>query len=187
MHAILTYYGIDTNENKILRIARTTPQNGTTIHGMVRVAEHFKLKAKLEKLSISKLKKYIHKGIPVILLIQAWGRKGKGLKDDWKDGHYVVAIGYDKERFYFEDPSSILRTYISYRDLEERWHDQGKEKKYFHEAIVVSGPKKDFSSVLKTYVSYTELEQRWRKIDSTPKKHLKTGILISGSRKKISA
>src|SRR3989338_1020724 len=186
IHAVLSYYGIDTNENKILRIAKTTPQLGTPVHGMIRVAEHFKLKAKLEKLSITKLEKYILKGTPVILLLQAWGSKGKKLKYDWKDGHYVVAIGFDKERIYLEDPSTFLRSYLSYHDLEERWHAMDKRKKYFNTAIVVSGPKKDFSSVLKTYVSYQEQEERWHQIDCTGKKHLKTEILISGNKKKIS-
>ena len=186
MHAVLTYYGIDTNENKILQIAKTTPKRGTPVHGMIRVAQHFKLKARIEELSIPKLKKYIDREIPVILLLQAWGGQVADLKRDWKDGHYVVAIGYDKERIYFEDPSSILRLYISYQDLEERWHDIDKAKKYLQTGIVVSAPKKDFSSVLNTYVSYREQEQRWREIDATPKKHLKTGILISSSRKKIS-
>ncbi len=186
MHAVLAYYGIDTDESRILRIARTTPKYGTPLHGMVRVAKHFKLKAKImERLSVENLKKNLTKGIPVILLLQAWGRKGKNLKHDWKDGHYAVAIGFDKKKIYFEDPSSILRTYISCQELEERWHDRDGEKKHFKTAIVVSGPKKDFSSVLNTYVSYTELEERWRKIDSTPKKHLKTGILITGSKKKV--
>ncbi len=105
------------------------------------------------------------------------------LKSDWKDGHYVVAIGYDKERIYLEDPSTILRSYISYQDLEERWHDTDKARKYIKTGIV-SGPKKDFSSVLKTHVSYQEQEERWHNIDSTGKKHLKTGIIISGSKKK---
>lgn len=187
MHAILSYYGIDTNESKILRIARTNSQRGTPVHGMIRVAEQFKLKARIEKLSINKLKKYIDKEVPVILLLQAWGGKEKDLKYDWKDGHYVVAIGYDKDRIYLEDPSTVLRSYISYQDLEDRWHDIDKAKRYVKTGIIVSSPKKDFPSVLKTYVSYQEQEARWHEIDSTPKKHLKTGVIISESRKKTRA
>jgi len=183
MHAVLSYYGINTNESKILQIAKTTPQYGTPLQGMVKVAEHFKLKAKVEMLSIPKLKNYIQKRIPVILLLQAWSSKVKDWKRDWKDGHYVVAIGYDRERIYFEDPSSVLRTYISYQGLEERWHDQSRGKKYFNLGIIVSGPSKN-TFLQNTYFSYQELEQRWHDLDKVSKKNLKTGILISGSKKK---
>lgn len=58
------------------------------------------------------------------MLLQSWsGVKNKNYKKDWDDGHYVVAIGYDKNHLYFEDPYSVLRTYLSIKEVNERWHD----------------------------------------------------------------
>ena len=52
---------------------------------------------------------------PVILMIQAWG-----------EGHWVVAIGHDRARIYFEDPIlHASRGYLTWRELESRWHDVG--------------------------------------------------------------
>jgi hypothetical protein len=35
----------------------------------------------------------------------------------------VVAVGYDAERFYFEDPAMFGVGYIGRAELEARWHD----------------------------------------------------------------
>jgi len=85
---------------------------------------------------------------PLIYLISYLVYKNQKKIDwekDWKDGHYVVAIGYDKNKLYFEDPSSPLRTYLSYDELNKRWHNQQKKEKYFHYAISVYGKKPKFS------------------------------------------
>lgn len=149
MHACLSYYGINTNEYDILRIARTTPRSGTSLRGMVAVAKHFKLKVEVEEMSVEKLKKYMDKKTPAILLLQAWSKqKKKNWKNHWSDGHYVVAIGYDKDKIYFDDPYYVLRTYLTYKELEERWHGCGdsRKDKRFNLGIVVQGAKNKYSS-----------------------------------------
>jgi len=61
-------------------------------------------------------------------------------QNNWSDGHYVVAIGFDKNKIYFADPSSIYKTYLTYKELEERWHDQDiNDKKYINYGIAVMG------------------------------------------------
>ncbi len=149
MHAILAYYGINTNEYDVLRIARTGPRLGTSLHGMLAVAKHFRLNARIEEISIEELKKYIDKKMPIILLLQAWpNHTVKNWKNHWADGHYVVAIGYDRKKIYFEDPYSILRTYLTYKELERRWHgwgDSRKERRH-NVGIIVEGRKGLYSS-----------------------------------------
>jgi predicted double-glycine peptidase len=50
---------------------------------------------------------------------------------DWKDGHWVVAIGYDKNGFFFEDPSlHAIRGYLSTQQLKSRWRDTGAHGKH---------------------------------------------------------
>ncbi|MBU4308164.1 MAG: C39 family peptidase, partial [Nanoarchaeota archaeon] len=107
-----------------------------------RVAEKFKLKYKQKTMTIKKIKKSINKRRPVLIDLQAWkGKEVKGKwipdknkdwKNDWEDGHYVVAIGYSRNKIFFEDPSATARTFLSYRELEKRWHDINSGKKRFY-------------------------------------------------------
>lgn len=77
------------------------------------------------------LEECIDKQRPVVLMLQAWPNgKVKSYAHDWHDGHWVVAIGYDEEVFYFEDPSIHGgRGYISRHELTSRWHDIKGPKK----------------------------------------------------------
>lgn len=44
-------------------------------------------------------------------------------QDDWDDGHYVVVIGFDRTRVYFEEPSlDGRRGWLSHQELLDRWH-----------------------------------------------------------------
>ena len=161
--AIFEYYGIDVREDRIIKMEKTK-KRGTPIGKIIKTLKRYKLKPKFRKFTISQVKKFISKGHPVILVLQAWTVKNKDKwedwmkinpeKDlikidwskDWKDGHYVVAIGYDKNKMYFEDPGSIFKEYLTFDELMERWHDTSgnnrrKGRKYIHYGIVVSGKK----------------------------------------------
>lgn len=124
LQGILAYYGLDVNESTIMKIAKTSSRFGTKIKGLKKVARYFGLKYIEEKnMDIFKLKQFLDKKIPVMILLQAWNGKSKvDWKKDWKDNHYVVAIGYTNNRVYFEDPYSERRTFLSYKELQERWH-----------------------------------------------------------------
>ena len=58
--------------------------------------------------------------------------------------NYVVCIGYSSDRIIFEDPSSYTRTYLSFNELEERWHDRDDNNKKDPESvsIVIKGKPK---------------------------------------------
>lgn len=141
--AVLAYYGLDVSEIEIMRLAKTSKKTGTSIKHMLSVFEEYGLKYRVSKLTIKQIKKYLDKKIPVILVLQAWTHKKKiNWKKDWVDGHYVVAIGYDSNKIYFEDPASVLRTYLSYKELEKRWHDKDADgRKYINCGIAVYGKK----------------------------------------------
>ena len=165
VQAILEYYGKDIREDKIMKYAGTK-KSGTQIRNISIVLKKYGLKTIAGKLTISQVKKYLDKGHPVILALQAWDERNKDWGDlkketefykkkniakkdwenDWKDGHYAVAIGYDKKKMYFEDPGLVLKEYLSFDELMKRWHDVGgkknKGKKYIHYGIVVYGKKK---------------------------------------------
>jgi ABC-type bacteriocin/lantibiotic exporter with double-glycine peptidase domain len=139
--SILAYYGIDEKRGAIMKLAGTT-KSGTRIKGIKKVFKRYGLKTKSGKFTILGLKEYIAQKNPVILLLQAWTKDKKvNWGENWKDGHYVVAIGYDKNKIYFSDPSSVYITYLSEKELKKRWHDRYQNKKYINFAMAVFGKK----------------------------------------------
>jgi predicted double-glycine peptidase len=143
--AILGYYGFDPYEKQIITAMGTTLA-GTDPKGFPKAAKKFDLKADVkEHMTIDEVKERLDKKIPVILDIQAWGDK-KDYTDEWDDGHYVVAIGYDKEGFYLMDPSQIGYSYVSSEELKKRWHDIliDNKTKFFDMGIAVSGKEPKF-------------------------------------------
>ncbi len=140
IQSVLNYYWIDVREDIIIKIANTT-KDGTSIHGIEKIANKYWLKTDVQKMTISKIKKYIDQKIPVIVVLQArTEKKHIDRKNDWDDWHYVIAIWYDHEKIYFEDPSSIYRTYLINQEFRDRRHDVDIDwKKYLHYWIVVYG------------------------------------------------
>jgi len=147
IQGVLAYYGFDVEEEEIMKIAKTNNKTGTSPNGLKKVAEKFRLKYSDGKMSISDLKKNIRKKIPVIILIEdIWSAKNLKNYDENKDfGHYVVPIGFDKERIFFEDPWSCFRTYLTFNELDKKWKAlmlKGKKwKKIEHYGIKFYGRK----------------------------------------------
>lgn len=140
MQAVLAYYGHDVRLEAVQKAAGTN-KTGTRIKGLIQAARKYGLKAEAKTMTATELQRYIDRGIPVILPVQAWPtKKIITWKNEWKYGHYVIGIGYNTQRIYFEDPSSITRTYLTYKELEERWHDQSYEGvRYEHIGIAIEG------------------------------------------------
>jgi len=130
LQSVLDFYGIDVREEVLMKQIGTS-KAGSSIEKIKKTASKYGLKAKAGKMTMGDVKKHIDKKIPVILLLQAWAKTKVDYKNNWNNGHFAVAIGYDKNKFYFEDPYSILRTYLTHNELEKRWHDKsidGKNK-----------------------------------------------------------
>jgi uncharacterized protein len=147
--AVLEYYGQDFDERPIMKIAGTTSRFGTTVEGIKRTLKKFGLKYAAKKMTVAEVKRYIKRGVPVILLLQAWPipeRKISDWKNWWADGHYVIAMGYDEKKMYFEDPMCEVRSYLSFAELQDRWHDRvgGDKKKYYNLGIAVFGRREAF-------------------------------------------
>ncbi len=146
IEAVLNYYGINVRENMVMKIAKTD-KTGTTIKHIIKVAEQFKLKADSRQMTIPELKSYIDKKIPIIVPMQAWTtKKIPDRKNIRKSGHYVVVIGYDSKKLYFEDPAVCYRTYLTYKEFLERWHDEDyRHKRYEQHGIAVYSKKPLYS------------------------------------------
>ena len=85
------------------------------------------------------LRKFVDKEIPVMVLLQAWSDEAVNYITDFRDGHWVVVIGYDHDKLLFEDPYSFERTFLTTTELEERWHAKEGGEKLIHHGIAVFG------------------------------------------------
>jgi ABC-type bacteriocin/lantibiotic exporter with double-glycine peptidase domain len=141
LEAAFLYYGLDEDYEKIMRVAGTD-ENGTTVNGMERALRKFKFDFHSARMTILDLKRYLRKKIPVILLLQAWpDEKIKDWSDVWTEGHYVVAVGANKKKVYFEDPWCEQLTFLTFPELQARWHDSVRGRKYRQHGLAVFGRK----------------------------------------------
>lgn len=146
LQSIFAYYGIDIREEILMKKLKTTKRYGTKINNIKEVALGYGFKVDIKEMDLDMLKNYIKQKTPVILLLQAWSDKKVNYKKNKDNGHYVVAIGYDKNNFYFEDPYSVLRTYLSFEELNERWHDRQTVKGLLRNiGIVVHGKRPNYN------------------------------------------
>ena len=124
LRSICQYYGVgpDTEDDFIALLG--TDHQGTSHHDIVRIARHLGLHAAAqEHLTLDDLKQLLDRKIPVICAIQAWGDDEKYQR--LQDGHYVIAIGYDDQYIFFEDPSvhDHARGHLPEGDFVRRWVD----------------------------------------------------------------
>ena len=142
LQSILAYYGQDFRGDKLAKALKTTSENGTDYRNIIRVAVNNGYRVqKYNGMTIDELKAFIDVQTPVLLVIQAWPGKPVDWSQDWKDGHYVVAIGYDDINIYFMDPATVGDyTYIPIDEFLARWHDKDKRaKKLMNFGIVIDG------------------------------------------------
>lgn len=124
----------------------TTLESGTPPDGIVKGFLDIGVSAEVvEGMTLEALKDHLDAGRAVILDIQAWhGEPGYDYASEWEDGHYVVAVGYNDDLVFLEDPS-LLGTlgYVTQAELAVRWRDyeviDGKRREYVRSAIVVHG------------------------------------------------
>jgi len=89
-----------------------------------------------EHMTLGQLRSCLKNGRPVLMMLQAYGENERGqpltsYKQVWKEGHWVVAVGYDREGVFFEDPSlEAIRGYIPNKELRDRWHDIGPKDEH---------------------------------------------------------
>ena len=125
LQSILLYYDKGPIEEKAIRKIMNMTHTGTDPYMVRKVIKKFGLNSiEYRGMTTAQLKKSIDARRPVMIMLQAWGKHPKKYSSDSKDGHWLVAIGYDKENFYFEDPSldgTIGSIKIS--ELDARWHD----------------------------------------------------------------
>jgi uncharacterized protein len=140
--AILAYFGEEEREDRLSRELGATPEAGAPPPAIVRVARAHGLTAELrEGMTIAELERAVRAGTPVLVAIQAWAEKGgRDLAQSWDDGHYVIVVGFERDRILFEDPSLLgSRGELTRRELEARWHDTDGKHRYIRAGILFGG------------------------------------------------
>ena len=148
LQAVLAYYGIEIREDKLIKMAGTSKKKGTNPAAMVKVLKKYGLEIEEGEMTMNEIKNFLKNKVPVIIFIQAWiNKKSIDWVNNWGDGHYVIVIGYDEKKIYFEDPGAFKRTYLNWEELEMRWHDQDFDgKKYHNYGIAAYGKKPVYCS-----------------------------------------
>lgn len=142
VQSVMGYYGDDIREDNLAKALGVNSESGTDYQHIVEYAKSKNYKVTVNKeMTLEQLQKLISKGQPVICAIQAWTEKKTPDYDkDWVDGHYVVIVGYDKDRIYIMDPSTLGNyTYIPTQEFLKRWHDVDQRGiKLIHFGIAIS-------------------------------------------------
>ena len=146
LQSVLFYYDIEMREEILMKKAKTEPIHGTYISSIIEIIKDVSLEYDSSEMNIEIISNYINKNIPIMLLLQAWNGKKINYENIYADGHWVVAIGYDSEKIYFEDPYSFKRTFLRYSELEARWHGEEYGKKIKKWGIAIFGKESNYNS-----------------------------------------
>lgn len=123
----------------------TTPKDGTEPFMLEAVARAHGLRADYRiGATVDELRAALAAGTTVIVDLQAWRDTNRAWRDDWDDGHYIVAVAIDGDRLYAMDPSADHGySWLTLGELEQRWHDfemrDGKRRNLQHMAVFISG------------------------------------------------
>lgn len=146
LSSILSYFCGEITEKEIVKKISLKEKDGLDPYEIIDVLKKYNNECNLKykqyrQMTIEQLKKCILERKPVLIMLQAWGKRywKNAYKYYWKSGHWIIAVGYDKNNFYFEDPSieyeEGLLGYIPIDSLYHRWHDYEKYHKNDNEYL----------------------------------------------------
>jgi uncharacterized protein len=125
--AVCGYFGVGPASERELEQVMGIDRTGSDPEHLVRAARRYGLRIEEWPCDMprSALEGCLRKGRPVIIMLQAWAEpRPRSYRRVWRHGHWVVAIGFDDDGVYFEDPAlPRARGFLSFAELDERWHD----------------------------------------------------------------
>lgn len=125
--SVLGYYGIVATEKELIDAMRMDFRWGAEPEDMQRVMEEHGLEVEIKRgMTVDDLRLCTENGIPVIIVLQAWGDKDD-YSEEWDDSHYVVVKGVSDETIRFEDPSSDFESELPIDEFVPRWHGWDKD------------------------------------------------------------
>jgi predicted double-glycine peptidase len=126
--SVCSFYGVGPKRiASFKRQLQTDPIQGTNYHNMIRYAESLDLEVRWKSgMTTEELDEHLRQARPVICSIQAYSDDPMAYNDPQynRDGHYVVAIGFDRDNYFFMDPSLRRRRgFLPRAEFVRRWHD----------------------------------------------------------------
>jgi predicted double-glycine peptidase len=120
------YVGIE--EDALYPALKTTDARGTEPEPMAALLKLNGLVAeyRCEEVTVGDLERAVDARQPPIIDLQAWQDGDRPWRETWDSGHYVVMVGYDDQRLFFADPSTMTPhgyAFLPRGEFEERWHD----------------------------------------------------------------
>jgi len=110
---VLNYYEIAATESAVARASGASKEKGASKDGLIKAARYFGFKVFVkEKSSLDDLRRFIKKGIPVIV--------------DWfsgDDGHYSVVVDIDQKNIVLMDPELAGKRKMSVDKFQRLWFD----------------------------------------------------------------
>lgn len=170
LQGVLAYYGIDKREGELIEALGVSEEDGVVVAPLINYLRAQGLKVTAKTMTTQEVRGWLDRGVPVILMLQAWSdTNGCDYSRVLDEGHYAIAIGYDKTRLIFEDPSVVERAYLSFEELEDRWHevDEG-ERVLTHFGVAVWGVKPAYDPAKLVHIATDRLVTRWIRSRTTP-------------------
>ena len=135
----------DYSEDTLVKELKADPVNGTSYQAIANFARSKGYLVDVRTgMTLDDIRDFIEKGVPVIVLVQAWAESPVDYSRDWDDGHYAVAIGYDRDSVYFMDPSTMGNyTYLPNQEFLDRWHDEDKGVKLDRFGLIIKRDKRE--------------------------------------------
>jgi predicted double-glycine peptidase len=124
--AVCSYFGVGPEWEEDVNRDMKLKESGSDPGQIIAAAQKYGLKAKEYRgMTTAQLLACLRARRPVMMMLQAWSaRPRRSYRDVWSEGHWVVAIGHDRQGIYFEDPTLAgARGFIAHGALDERWHD----------------------------------------------------------------
>lgn len=127
LRSVLSYWGIDVDEEALMKLLGTNEDVGTFPEDLARGAQSLGLKAEVrENATLEDVQRFTASGNPVIALGQVWRSQREtpaSAADEWDCGHYIVVLAVDDEYVYFQDPYIWLgKGFVPRRTFEDHWH-----------------------------------------------------------------
>ncbi|MBM4340113.1 MAG: hypothetical protein FJ110_11290 [Deltaproteobacteria bacterium] len=140
LQSVLYYYGKELRHDELVKALEPDPIKGTNYRRIAEFARSLGFRVDvLVHMSLEDLKTLLDSRKPVIVAIQAWPDSPIRWSESWDEGHYAVAIGYDKTNIYFMDPSIFGHyAFIPIPEFLDRWHDIDDQEKLIHFGMVIS-------------------------------------------------
>lgn len=132
VRAVCLRYGIDElDEPTVVAAMRMGPDGSDPVHLVRALRRHGLAHVERRGMTDAELRAWLDGGRPVIVMLQAWGAR-RSYRRHFRDGHWVVVIGHDREGVYLADPLLAgVRGFLTWAQLADRWHDlEGRTRRH---------------------------------------------------------